>query len=125
MNATRYLVDCFSYRVIEKCMGRRTLSRSFMVRRNRVRHRVRTTLAATEGVEGVHDRLTRPEGLTICDHDDESDNCKGPIKLDCKQNDRHYNISKCRDDIEHQKLSGKVSTAIREELRDAALEMRC
>ena len=91
-------------------MGRRTLSRSFMVRRNRVRHRVRITLAATERVEGVHDRLAKPEELTIRNHDDESDNCKYPIKLDCKQNDRHYDISKCRDDIEYQKLSGKVST---------------
>jgi len=81
-----------------------------MVRRNRVRHRVRTTLATTERVEGGHDRLTRREELTICDHDDESDNCKYPIKLDCKQNDGDYNISKCRDDIEYQKLSGKVST---------------
>ena len=37
---------------------------------------------------GGHGRLTRPEELTICDHDDESDSCKYPIKLDCKQNDR-------------------------------------
>jgi len=88
-------------------MGRRTLSRSFMVRHNRVHHRVRTTLATTERVEGGHDRLTIPEELTICDHDDESDNCKYPTKPDCKQNDRN---SKCRDDIEYQKLSEKVST---------------
>ena len=79
------------------------------MRRNRVRHRVRTTLATTERVEGGHDRLTRPEELTICDHDDESDNCKYPIKLDRKENDRDYDISKCRDDIKYQKLSGKVS----------------
>ena len=75
-----------------------------MVRRSRVRHRVRITLAATKRVEGVDDRSTRPEELTICDHNDESDNRKYPIKLDCKQNDCHYNISKCRKDIEYQKL---------------------
>jgi hypothetical protein len=51
VNAARNLADCFRDYVKEECMDRQTVSRSFMVRRNRVRQRVRITLAATEEAE--------------------------------------------------------------------------
>jgi hypothetical protein len=36
---------------------------------------------------------------TICGHDNEKDNGKRPIKLDCEYYQRQYDINKCRDDV--------------------------
>ena len=81
-------------------MDRQTVSCSFMWRRNRVRQRVRRTLTTTEKGEGEHERSARPPERTICKHDDESDDCKNPIKLDCKQDKRDCDIGKRRYDVE-------------------------
>ena len=68
-----------------------TVSRSFICRRNLVRQRVRTTLAATRSRMSMRKRKLEHQ-LTVRNHDDGDHEREGPFKVNAKENKGNEDI---------------------------------